>query len=242
MNPRISPVTGFATSVVLHGIFVGGILLAARYGSLTLPTKPIPADVEIIPSVLIDKGNTDLAFDSSDESPAPWHKASKMKLKVATSAPAPAAPPQPDPLPAVQLDEEAVALPASSAAQPGSQEKASPGSAGKNVEISTDKWSDVVAEEGGSYAPPGYQSGERPIYPAQARREGWWGTVTLRILVNTSGTPAAVTIRVGSGYEALDEAAVLAVKKWRFSPAKKGGQPIVSYHDVRVRFRLEDAR
>ena len=66
--------------------------------------------------------------------------------------------------------------------------------------------------------------------------------MTLRILVDTSGTPAAVTVRVGSGYEALDEAAVLAVKKWRFSPAKKGGQPIVSYHDVRVRFRLEDAR
>jgi protein TonB len=40
----------------------------------------------------------------------------------------------------------------------------------------------------------------------------------------------------------LDEAALLAVKKWHFSPAKKGGQPIASFHDVRVRFRLEDAQ
>jgi protein TonB len=233
-------------SAALHGMLIGGVLLAAGYGQFTPQAKPVPADVEIIPSVLIDKGDTDLAFDSSDESPAPQHKAPKAKVQVAASAPA--TPPEPattassTPLPAVQPNEESVTLPISPPPSAGSQEKASPGTAVKEVESNTGKHNDTAAEEGGSYAPPGYRSGDRPVYPSQARREGWWGMVTLRILVDTSGMPAEVTVRVGSGYDTLDEAAVLAVKKWRFSPAKKGGQPIVSYHDVRVRFRLEDAR
>ena len=64
----------------------------------------------------------------------------------------------------------------------------------------------------------------------------------VRVLVDTDGSAATVTVRESSGYDLLDDSAVTAVKKWRFSPAKEGGTAIASFYDVRVRFRLEDAQ
>ena len=66
--------------------------------------------------------------------------------------------------------------------------------------------------------------------------------MTVRVLVGTDGNPVSVTVRVTSGHEDFDNAAVQAVKKWRFSPARRGGEPVASFHDVRVRFRLDEAR
>jgi protein TonB len=66
--------------------------------------------------------------------------------------------------------------------------------------------------------------------------------VTVRVLVGTDGTPSSVTIRATSGHEDFDSAAVQAVKKWRFSPARRGGTLVASFHDVRIRFRLDEAR
>jgi protein TonB len=82
--------------------------------------------------------------------------------------------------------------------------------------------------------------GASPKYPAAARKAGWEGAVVVSILVDETGRAAAVTIRESSRYDSLDEAAVEAVKKWRFSPARRNGEPVASMHTVRVRFRLTD--
>jgi protein TonB len=66
--------------------------------------------------------------------------------------------------------------------------------------------------------------------------------VTVRVLVNTDGSAVSVTVRETSGHEDFDNAAAQAVKKWRFSPARRGGAPVASFHDVRVRFRLDEAK
>jgi protein TonB len=66
--------------------------------------------------------------------------------------------------------------------------------------------------------------------------------VTVRVLVGADGNPAWVTVRQTSGHGDFDSAAVQAVKKWRFSPARRGKEPVASFHDVRIRFRLDEAR
>jgi TonB family protein len=38
----------------------------------------------------------------------------------------------------------------------------------------------------------------------------------------------------------LDAAAVKAVKRWRWEPAKRGNEPVASTARCRVRFELED--
>ncbi len=58
-----------------------------------------------------------------------------------------------------------------------------------------------------------------PAYPLQARENGWTGRgkFQLRVRVST-GRVLAVTIVKSTGYAVLDEAALSALKEWRFRP------------------------
>lgn len=85
------------------------------------------------------------------------------------------------------------------------------------------------------------QYSPKPIYPKAAKKAGWEGTVLVRVLIDTDGLVAAAAVREGSGCDILDEAAMVSAKKWRFTPAQKGGVAVTSFYDIRVRFRLVDA-
>jgi protein TonB len=84
----------------------------------------------------------------------------------------------------------------------------------------------------------GYLNNPSPDYPAQAARQGWQGTVTLRVHVLSTGKPDAVEIQRTSGHRPLDEEAVRAVKEWSFLPAKRGDTPIDGWATVPIEFRL----
>lgn len=84
-------------------------------------------------------------------------------------------------------------------------------------------------------------SGALPAYPVAARKSRWEGAVIVRVLVDTDGSAADVQVRDSSGMDIFDEAAVRAVRRWRFSPATQGGKAVVSYHDVLVRFHLNES-
>lgn len=62
-----------------------------------------------------------------------------------------------------------------------------------------------------------------PVFPKIARLRSWSGTVYLSIDVSASGAVTAVRIDTSSGHAILDEAAMKAVKTWRFTPAVRGG-------------------
>ena len=72
-----------------------------------------------------------------------------------------------------------------------------------------------------------------------ARRRGEQGTVLLKVLVTREGTAASVSVEMSSGSTGLDEAALEAVRKWRFVPARRGAQPVEAWHLVPIVFRLE---
>ncbi len=65
-----------------------------------------------------------------------------------------------------------------------------------------------------------------PVYPRIARESGWEGTVLIRVAVQPDGRPDSIKIRKSSGHPVLDHAAIDAIKKWRFLPAKDGNIPI----------------
>jgi periplasmic protein TonB len=88
---------------------------------------------------------------------------------------------------------------------------------------------------------PAYLRNPGPRYPDAARRAGEQGTVTLRVLVTREGLPARVTVEKSSGSAHLDNAALEAVKAWRFTPARQGAERIESWMLVPVAFRLEGA-
>lgn len=77
-----------------------------------------------------------------------------------------------------------------------------------------------------------------PSYPDTARRQGWEGRVMVRASVDPNGRVTAVSVASSSGYGVLDQAALRAVKGWRFLPKTIGGAPTASIIEVPVNFSL----
>ena len=84
----------------------------------------------------------------------------------------------------------------------------------------------------------GYLKNPAPQYPSLAQRRGWEGTVLLRVHVLASGKPGEVQIQKSSGREALDEAALSAVKRWSFVPAKQGDIAQDGWVSVPIDFKI----
>lgn len=76
-----------------------------------------------------------------------------------------------------------------------------------------------------------------PDYPASARRAGHTGTVIVALTVGADGRTSNVRVQSSSGYRELDDAAVEAVRHWRFSPALDGVDPIPSDALLQVTFQ-----
>lgn len=83
-----------------------------------------------------------------------------------------------------------------------------------------------------------YLDNPAPRYPESSRRLGESGTVMLRVQVNVQGRPDSVEVHKSCGYARLDRAAVEAVRKWKFVPAKQGDVPIEAFVLVPLKFEL----
>lgn len=83
-----------------------------------------------------------------------------------------------------------------------------------------------------------YLKNPPPEYPAVSRRIGEEGRVVLRVLVTVDGKPETVEIENGSGSKRLDDAALDAVKKWKFIPARRNNESVSAYVLVPLKFAL----
>lgn len=90
-------------------------------------------------------------------------------------------------------------------------------------------------------AAPLYAENSPPAYPVQARRNGWSGEVLVRVAVATDGWVSATDLELSSGYPVLDTAALAAVRRWHFVPARRGSLAVASQVLVPVRFRLAES-
>jgi protein TonB len=89
-----------------------------------------------------------------------------------------------------------------------------------------------------STARPRYRSNPSPVYPTEARRLRQQGQVLLSVDVSAEGRAVGVALKQSSGFPLLDQAAMAAVRRWSFEPARVGGLPVASRAEVPVRFRL----
>ena len=79
-----------------------------------------------------------------------------------------------------------------------------------------------------------------PKYPPASRRLGEEGRVMLRVLVSADGASASVEVESSSGFDRLDKAAIDAVRKWQFIPAKRDKKPIDAHVIVPIQFTLSN--
>ncbi len=77
-----------------------------------------------------------------------------------------------------------------------------------------------------------------PAYPALSRRMGEEGKVILRVFVEASGAALQLEIRTSSGSQRLDSAAIDAVRRWKFAPAKQGDKFVAAWVLVPINFSL----
>lgn len=85
-----------------------------------------------------------------------------------------------------------------------------------------------------------YLNNPEPDYPGMAKRAGEEGRVLLQVLVSADGAAESVELEKSSGFERLDNAAIAAVSRWRFVPARKGGQALSAYVIVPIKFSLSN--
>ena len=85
-----------------------------------------------------------------------------------------------------------------------------------------------------------YGTNPKPTYPPLAVSRGWEGKVLLRVNVSAEGLSLSVAVHQSSGHESLDDAAVEAVEKWKFIPAKKGDKAVPCTVIVPINFTLNN--
>ncbi|MFQ6104213.1 MAG: energy transducer TonB [Candidatus Glassbacteria bacterium] len=77
------------------------------------------------------------------------------------------------------------------------------------------------------------------VYPELLKKAGIEGTVLLWILINTDGTVKKVQVFKSSGNSALDDAAMRAYQKARFTPAYSRDIPVKVWVQWPVKFTLK---
>ncbi len=111
-----------------------------------------------------------------------------------------------------------------------------PVEAKKQVVIKIQK---IVSQVIKAQANPNYFKNPSPEYPELAKQMHQEGIVMLSVDVNKEGDPVNVEIIQSSGFRLLDQAALKAVRHWKFQPGRIGDIAIESEVRVPIRFRLE---
>ena len=79
----------------------------------------------------------------------------------------------------------------------------------------------------------------KPLYPDSARRQGIEGTVVLKLRITERGSVDELQVERSAGHPDLDHAAMDAVRRWRFEPARRSGEPVAVWVLVPVEFKLQ---
>jgi len=83
-----------------------------------------------------------------------------------------------------------------------------------------------------------YLANPPPPYPASARRRGIEGAVFIDARIGAGGEARELKLATSSGDDALDSAAMDAVREWRFVPARRGEQAVEAWVRIPLVFRL----
>jgi protein TonB len=84
-----------------------------------------------------------------------------------------------------------------------------------------------------------YLNNPAPIYPTISQRMGEQGKVIVRVLIAKDGSARQAEIHQSSGFDRLDQAALLAVASWRFVPGQRDGVPQDMWFNVPINFALK---
>lgn len=212
-------VAQLALVVAAHLVLLAGLLAyrPARQAMLQI----IPVVASIVPSERVEPSSPPIPVRkvSPKAPPAPAHEqkpAAPVTTQIITTESSPAKPPA--------MTGAMIAAPASPANTAPSATN-SPSAAQATL---TPPRSDAA-----------YLNNPKPEYPAVSLRLGETGRVVLNVQVSATGTVEQVSVRTSSGSERLDQAALKAVKQWKFIPARRGDEAVAAQVLVPITFKTE---
>jgi TonB family protein len=80
----------------------------------------------------------------------------------------------------------------------------------------------------------------KPSYPSSCKRLGHEGATVLKVTILSKGKCDSIEIIKSAGCESLDKAAIKALKKAKYIPAKRLGVPFTTTKKIAFNFKLED--
>lgn len=84
---------------------------------------------------------------------------------------------------------------------------------------------------------PQAQKQAQPSYPSAARRSGKEGFVVAEFIIDATGATTDIKIQQSSD-PIFNEPTIEAIRRWRFTPGKKGNQVVKTRTRVKVPFQL----
>ncbi|MCK4350977.1 MAG: energy transducer TonB [Candidatus Krumholzibacteria bacterium] len=87
--------------------------------------------------------------------------------------------------------------------------------------------------------PPALVKFANPFYPELARQAGIEGTVLLSVLVGKEGSVLEVSVLKSDVPSSMEKAAILAARKFKFTPARQNTVPVQARISVPVVFTLK---
>jgi periplasmic protein TonB len=87
---------------------------------------------------------------------------------------------------------------------------------------------------------PRYASALQPDYPGSMIRAEQEGSVSVRVLIGTDGKVKQVEITSAASEDFAEATRRQALKKWRFIPGTRDGEPTESWRTMTVRFEMPD--
>ncbi|MEM1085751.1 MAG: energy transducer TonB [Verrucomicrobiota bacterium] len=88
-------------------------------------------------------------------------------------------------------------------------------------------------------SPPQPYAKSPPVYPNQLLSKGVGGKVLVSCVVDAKGAVVSTKIKESSGNRLLDQAAIKAVKRWKFKPAVRGGKEVKATCVVPFNFEIK---
>jgi periplasmic protein TonB len=216
----------FGTSLI--SAIVGHVLLLVGMRALagaqpTAGPRPEPLTIHLVPA------RPDPVLDAALAAPRPPSE----KPPVAR----PAARPRALPRPAKTASPRGAPAPESPPSPPATVDAAEPSPAPLPAPSPLPA-EPVVSRGEPVVAKPHYRSNPKPDYPTQSLRQREEGVVLLDVEVEVDGRSGEIALKRSSGHPLLDKAAIQAVRRWTFEPARVDGRAMSSWVVVPVRFSL----
>ena len=79
-----------------------------------------------------------------------------------------------------------------------------------------------------------------PMYPMRAKRMSVEGWVSVCFLVNDSGTVEQIKVLAAEPEGIFEQSVMRCISKWRFQPGTIEGEPVNTWVETTVHFKLED--